>query len=130
MELKVIKTEEQYKTYVAMAKELTDRGLSPDTPEADRLELLVQLIETYERDRFINECPDPVTAIRYVMEQRGLRQKDLVPLLGGKNRVSEILARKRRLTLQMVRSLSEALDIPPQVLIKESGPQQDPQPNE
>jgi HTH-type transcriptional regulator / antitoxin HigA len=120
MELKVIKSEEQYLTYIAEAKSLRDQQPAPQSAEADRFELLCVLIETYELDRFREEHPDPVAAIRYVMQERGLRQKDLAPLLGGKNRASEILSGKRRLTLNMVRRLSESLNIPAEVLIRES----------
>src|SRR5688572_26829693 len=109
MELKVIKTEEQYRDYVGEAKRLTDEGIQPGSPEADRLELLVKLVESYERDRFRTHHPDPISAIRFVMQERGLRQKDLAPLLGGKNRASEILSGKRPLTLGMVRALSTSL---------------------
>jgi antitoxin component HigA of HigAB toxin-antitoxin module len=118
-DLKVIKTEEQYHRYVAEAKQLTDNGMKPGSAEADRLELLVKLIENYERERFMNHHPDPISAIRYVMHERGLRQKDLAPLLGGKNRASEILSGKRPLTLGMVRALSDSLHIPAEILIRD-----------
>jgi HTH-type transcriptional regulator/antitoxin HigA len=119
-DLKVIKTEEQYASYVAEAKRLTDSGIAPDTPQADRLELLVKLIENYERDRFVAHHPDPISAIRFVMQQRGLRQKDLAPLLGGKNRASEILSGKRTLTRGMVRALTTSLHIPAEILIRDT----------
>jgi HTH-type transcriptional regulator/antitoxin HigA len=120
MELKVIKTEEQYLSYIAEAKSLRDQQPAPHSPEADRFDLLCVLLESYELERFREEHADPVEAIRYVMQERGLRQKDLAPLLGGKNRASEILSGKRRLTLNMVRRLSESLNIPAEVLIRDT----------
>jgi HTH-type transcriptional regulator/antitoxin HigA len=126
MDLKVIKSEEQYSNYVALARQLADNGIAAGSPEADRLELLTRLIDEYERDRFRLQYPDPISAIRYVMQERGLRQKDLAPLLGGKNRASEILAGKRPLTLGMVRALSTSLRIPAEILIRDIRPQQQP----
>ena len=120
MEHKVVKSEDQYRDYVAQAKQLTDNGIAPASAEADRLELLVRLIEVFERDRFRMQYPDPISAIRHVMQERGLRQKDLAPLLGGKNRASEILSGKRSLTLGMVRALSTSLHIPAEILIRDT----------
>lgn len=118
MELKIIKSEEQYRNYVAEARALG--GAAPGSLEGDRLELLSQLIQDYERERFSIRHPDPISAIRFVMQQRGMRQKDLAPLLGGKNRASEILSGKRPLTLPMVRALSESLRIPAEILIRDT----------
>jgi HTH-type transcriptional regulator/antitoxin HigA len=77
------------------------------------------LVEMYERVRFAFARPDPIEAIAFRMEQQGLRQKDIAPLLGGKNRVSEVLSRRRPLTLPMIRSLYEKLDLAPSLLIRE-----------
>ena len=96
-------------------------ALDPDLESTDgvRLELLAKLVEDYEKSRFAFAKPDPIDAIVFRMEQRGLRQKDIASLLGGKNRASEVLARKRPLTLPMIRALHEKLDLPPVLLIRE-----------
>jgi HTH-type transcriptional regulator/antitoxin HigA len=119
MELKLIKTDGQYRTYVAEVERLATEDPLPGSPEGDRLELLAKLVEDYEKERFPFKRPDPVSAIRFRMEEQGLRQKDLAPILGGKNRVSEVLSYKRPLTLQMVRALSDSLRIPAELLIRE-----------
>jgi HTH-type transcriptional regulator/antitoxin HigA len=120
MEITVIKTEDQYRAYLDEVRALSMRAPQPGTPDADRLELVSRLLEMYEQDRFRLHNPDPVSAIRFAMQQRGMRQKDLAPLLGGKNRASEILSGKRRLTLAMIRSLSRSLKIPAEVLIRDT----------
>lgn len=119
IEPKIIKTEEQYRAYLAEVERLATEDPAPGTHDGDRLELLARLVEDYEKERFKFERPDPVDAILFRMEQQGLRQKDLAPILGGKNRVSEILSRKRPLTLSMVRTLSDTLHIPADLLIRE-----------
>lgn len=119
IEPKIIKTEEQYRAYLAEVERLAADDPAPGTPEGDRLELLAKLVEDYEKERFKFERPDPVDAILFRMEEQGLRRKDLAPILGGKNRVSEVLARKRPLTLSMVRALSDTLQIPADLLIRE-----------
>jgi HTH-type transcriptional regulator / antitoxin HigA len=122
IELRIIKTEEQYRTYLAEVDRLAADDPAPGTADGDRLELLAKLIEDYEKQRVRFRRPDPVEAILFRMQERGLRQKDLAPVLGGKNRVSEILARKRPLTLSMVRALSDSLQIPADLLIREPEP--------
>ena len=122
IEPKIIKTEEQYKAYLAEVDRLATDDPVAGTPDGDRLELLAKLVEDYEKERFRFERPDPIDAILFRMEEKGLRQKDLAPALGGKNRVSEILARKRPLTLTMVRALSDSLQIPADLLIREPEP--------
>ena len=119
VEPKIIKTEEQYRVYLAEVDRLAVDDPATGTPDGDRLELLAKLVEDYEKERFKFARPDPIEAILFRMEEKGLRQKDLAPALGGKNRVSEILARKRPLTLTMVRALSESLQIPADLLIRE-----------
>lgn len=119
IEPKIIKTGEQYGAYLAEVERLAADDPAPGTPEGDRLELLAKLVEDYEKERFKFERPDPVDAILFRMEEQGLRRKDLAPILGGKNRVSEVLARKRPLTLSMVRALSDTLQIPADLLIRE-----------
>lgn len=119
MEPRIIKTDEQYRRYLAEIEKLAAQNPKLESAEGGRLELLAKLVEDYEKARFVFRKPDPVDAILFRMEQQGLRQKDIAPLLGGKNRASEVLSRKRSLTLPMIRALYEKLDIPPALLIRE-----------
>ena len=119
LEPRIIKTDEQYRRFLAEVERLAVGDPDPDSAEGARLELLASLVEMYERVRFAFARPDPIEAIAFRMEQQGLRQKDVAPLLGGKNRASEVLSRKRPLTLPMIRSLYEKLDIAPGLLIRE-----------
>jgi HTH-type transcriptional regulator/antitoxin HigA len=122
VELKILKTEAEHRAALAEVERLAIRDPAPGTADGDRLELLSKLVEDYELERFRFRKPDPLSAIRFRMQEQGLRQKDLAPLLGGKNRVSEILGGRRALTLGMVRALNEALDIPAELLIREPEP--------
>lgn len=118
MEIRPIKTEVDYK---AALKEI--EGLMTavaDSPEGDRLDVLVTLVEAYEREHYPMDFPDPVEAIKFRMEQQGLTVDDLVPVIGRKNRVYEILARKRPLTLRMIEGLHETFAIPAESLLKRS----------
>lgn len=119
MEPRIIKTEDQYRAYLAEVERLVTDDPLPGTADGDRLELLAKLVEDYEKERFKFRRPDPIEAIAFRMEEQGLKQKDLAPLLGGKNRVSEVLSRKRPLTLAMVRALTHTLKIPAALLIGE-----------
>jgi HTH-type transcriptional regulator/antitoxin HigA len=123
MDPRIIKTEQQHRDALAEVERLAADDLAIGTPEGDRLELLAKLVEDYEKQRFAFARPDPLSAIRFRMEEQGLRQKDLAPILGGKNRVSEVLSGKRALTLGMVRSLSESLHIPVELLVREPAAQ-------
>lgn len=87
------------------------------TPAGDKLDVLVTLIEAYERKNFPIESADPIEAIKFRMEQRGLTVNDLVPMIGNANRVYEVLNKKRPLTLRMIRNLTKELGIPAQALI-------------
>lgn len=117
MEIRPIKTNADYK---AALKEIeTLLGAKKDSPEGDRLDVLATLVDAYEEKRFPLEAPDPVEAIQFRMEQMGLTRKDLERVLGSRARVSEILNRKRPLTLAMIRRLAAELNIPADVLIKE-----------
>ena len=118
MEIKPIKNDADLDAALARVDQLMDaeRG----TPEGDELEVLAILIEDYEDRHYPIGPPDPVEAIKFVMDQKGLRNKDLAPLMGGANRVSEILSRKRSLTLPMIRKLNKEFGIPAEVLIQES----------
>jgi HTH-type transcriptional regulator / antitoxin HigA len=119
MEPRIIKTEAQYRRYRDEVVRLAANDPDADSDEGTQLELLAKLVEDYEKARFRFAPPDPVEAILFRMEQQGLRQKDIADLLGGKNRASEVLARKRPLTLSMIRALHEHLAIPSDSLIRE-----------
>jgi HTH-type transcriptional regulator/antitoxin HigA len=88
------------------------------TPEGDRLDLLVTLVEAWERQHYPLGFPDPIEAIKYHMDQKGLQPRDLIPFIGSRNRVHEVLNRRRSLTLNMIRRLHEGLGIPAESLIK------------
>lgn len=119
MEPRIIKTDEQYRHFRGEVERLAVLDPEPESPQGVRLELLAKLVEDYERVRFAFAKPDPIDAILFRMEQQGLRQRDIAPLLGGKNRASEVLSRKRSLTLPMIRALYEKLDIPLGLLVRE-----------
>lgn len=119
LEPRIIKTDEQHRLFLAEVERLATRDVDPESAQGLRLELLAKLVEDYEKTRFAFAKPDPIDAILFRMEQQGLKQKDIAPYLGGKNRASEVLSRKRSLTLPMIRSLYEKLDIPPGLLIRE-----------
>jgi len=89
-----------------------------DTADGDRLDVLATLIEVYETEHFPIDAPDPIAAIVFMMEQKGLTRRDLEPAIGGRGRVAEILNRKRPLTLPMIRALSALLSLPADVLIQ------------
>lgn len=116
---KLIKTEADYKLALKRVDDIFDA--KPGTPEGDELELLVILIELYENEHFPMDLPDPVTAIKFRMEQQNLKQKDLVPYLGSESKVSEVLSGKRALSLTMIRKLVNGLGIPAEVLLQEPG---------
>ena len=116
----VIKTAVQRHQALAEIKRLSAAAPARRSPAAQRLELLVKLVRDHENAQLALACPDPLAAIRLRMRQRGLRQKDLAAMLGGRNRVSEILAGKRSLTVAMIRELSRHLDIPAELLIREN----------
>lgn len=117
MEIKVIKTEEQYKAALNRVEEIFDSTKTSET--ADELELLTILIEKYENENHPISLPDPIEAIKFRMEQMGYQQKDLAKVIGLKSRTSEILNRKRKLTINVIRKLHDKLGIPTDVLIKE-----------
>ena len=115
MKPRVIKTEAEYAAALARIDKLMDARLK--TPQGDELELLSLLVHDYEDRVFPIDKPDPVTAIRFRMEQQGLKPKDLVPFLGSRSRVSEILSGRRNLSLKMIRALAGGLGIPAEVLL-------------
>lgn len=116
---KIIKTEEEYETTLERIDALMDAV--PDTPEGDELELLVTLVELYEEKVYPIDLPDPVEAIKFRMEQQGLKQKDLIPFLGSRSKVSEVLSGKRPLSLAMIRKIHNGLGIPAEVLLQQPG---------
>jgi HTH-type transcriptional regulator/antitoxin HigA len=116
MEIHPIKSEADYKNTLKEIESLMLAGI--DTPEGDRLDVLVTLVEAYERAHYPMDFPDPIEAIKFRMEQEGLTIDDLVPVIGRKNRVYEILSRKRPLTLRMIEGLHEAFSIPAESLIR------------
>ena len=123
MEIRPIKTEADYE---ATLKEIEGlMSAEPDSPQGDRLDVLVTLVEAYEREHYPIGFPDPVEAIKFRMEQQGLSVEDLVPVIGRKNRVYEVLARKRPLTLRMIEGLHETFSIPAESLLKHSSNQSD-----
>ena len=119
MVAKVIKNDREYEAALERIEELMDAV--PDTPEGDELELLSTLVELYEEKRYPIDLPDPVEAIRFRMEQVGLKQQDLVPYIGSRSKVSEVLNGKRPLSLKMIRALHKGLGIPAEVLLHEPG---------
>ena len=110
MNIKPIKTEEDYNNTLHQIEKLMDA--KPNTPQMDELEVLTTLVEAYEAQHYIINTPDPIEAIKFRMEQEGLKQKDLVNIVGSKSRVSEILNKKRKLTIEMIRNLHTRLHIP------------------
>ncbi len=117
MELKVIKTEKEYQKALHLLEEIFDS--KKGTKAGNDLELLSLLIDNYEKEKYPIDLPDPIEAIKFRMEQLGYKQKDLAAAIGSKSRVSEILNKKRKLTLDMIRKLSLKLDIPTSVLVKD-----------
>jgi len=117
MEVKVIRTEEQHLAYLREVQELMARQPAAGSAEGDRLELLTVLVEAYENSKFPVESPDPIDAILFRMQEKGLKQVDLVPFFGTRSRVSEVLGRKRPLTVQMIRALSIGLGISAETLV-------------
>jgi HTH-type transcriptional regulator/antitoxin HigA len=116
MEIKPIKSTRDYRRTLKEIEGLM--RAKRNTPHGDRLDVLVTLVEAWEIKRYPFDLPDAVEAIKYHMEQKGLKPQDLIPFVGGRNRVYEVLARKRPLTLKMIRRLHEGLGIPAESLIK------------
>ncbi|HEU4634729.1 MAG TPA: ImmA/IrrE family metallo-endopeptidase [Edaphobacter sp.] len=123
MDAKVIRTEEQYLAYLREVQDLMARQPAAGSAEGDRLELLTVLIEAYENSKFPIESPEPVDAILFRMQEKGLKQADLVAYFGTRSRVSEVLAHKRPLTVQMIRALSIGLGISAETLVGLSAPE-------
>jgi HTH-type transcriptional regulator/antitoxin HigA len=116
MEIKPIKTESEYRMALAEIERLFD--VAEGTAEADRLEVLALLVESYEATHYPMTAPDPIEFLLYIMENRGLTRKDLEPYIGSRGRVAEVLNRARPLSLAMIRMLSDGLKIPAALLIQ------------
>lgn len=116
MNIKPIKTKKDYKAAMARLEKIFDA--EPGSKAGEEIEVLGILIDKYEKEHFPIELPDPIEAIKFRMEQLGYSQNDLAEVIGLKSRASEILNRKRRLTLEMIRQLHEVLRIPSEVLIQ------------
>ena len=119
MDIKPIRTEEDYRAALREIESLM--SAEPGSPEGERLDVLVTLLAAYEQQHFPMDLPDPVEAIKFVMDQRGLTVKDLEPIIGRSNRVYEVLSHKRPLTLKMIWKLHKELGIPAESLIKQPG---------
>jgi HTH-type transcriptional regulator / antitoxin HigA len=117
-ELKPIRSESDYENAMAEVEQLW--GAKSGTPDGDRLDILVTLIEAYEDEHHPIDPPDPIEAIKFRMEQQGLSRKDLEPMIGTRTRVSEVLNRKRGLSIGMIRRLHQHLGISAEVLIRPS----------
>ena len=116
MEIRPIRTGADHEAALREIERLW--GAAAGTPEGDRLDVLVTLVEAWETKHYPLDLPDAVEAIKYHMEQQDLAPRDLIPFIGSRNRVYEVLSRKRPLTLAMVRRLHEGLGIPAESLIK------------
>jgi HTH-type transcriptional regulator/antitoxin HigA len=117
MEWTILKSEKEYRQALNRLEELF--SAKKGTKEGKELELLALLIDVYEKEHHPIALPDPIEAIKFRMEQMGYKQKDLAAVLGLKSRVSEILNRKRKLNLDMIRKIHDQLDVPTEVLIRE-----------
>ncbi len=115
MEVKPIKTENDYRSALKRLEEIFDAKLN--TSESDELEVLGLMVDDYEQRHYPIEAPDPIEAIKIRMEEMHLKQVDLIEEIGGKSRVSEILNRKRKLTVDMIRKLATRLNLSPNILI-------------
>ena len=114
MRIRPIRTKADYRAALKDVERLWDAD--PGTPEGDVVDVLTTLIEAYEAEHFPIAAPDPIAAIEFMMEQKAMTRRDLELAIGSRGRVSEVLSRKRPLTLPMVRALSSLLDIPTDIL--------------
>jgi HTH-type transcriptional regulator / antitoxin HigA len=118
MKPKVIKSEAEHQAMLARIEAIFDAR--PGTPKGDELELLVLLVESYEDKAYPIDPPDPIAALRFRMEQAGLKAKDLIPYIGSKSKVSEVLSGRRSLSLTMIRKLVAGLHFPAEIALLEA----------
>lgn len=116
VEVSPIRTEQDYEAALAEIEGLMDAR--PDTSEGDRLDVLATLVQAYEAEHHAIEAPDPISLLQFVMEQRGLDRAALQPMIGDRGRVSEVMTRRRPLTLAMIRRLQETLGLPAEILVR------------
>lgn len=119
MEVRIIKTEDEYEAALSEIERLMDLNPAQGTPDADSLELLALVVRDYEDKRYKVDAPDPIEAIKFRMEQMGLTRRDLEKYIGGRGKVSEVFGGKRRLSLAMIRALNAGLGIPAESLIRQ-----------
>jgi len=117
MNIKLLKSESEYRTTLRRLEVIFDAEIG--TPESDEADILGLLIDEYEKKHYKIDAPDPIEAIKIRMEELQLKQVDLADAIGGKNRVSEVLNRKRKLTVEMIRNLTKRLNLSPGLLIHE-----------
>ena len=117
MSITPIKTETDYRMALKRMELLFDAPVG--TPESDEADILALLIDEYEKKYYFIEAPDPIEAIKIRMAEMQLKQKDLVPVIGSSSRVSDVLNRKRKLTVEMIRNLNRKLNISPKILIND-----------
>ena len=118
-DIRPVRTEADYETALARIDEIMDAD--PDSPDARELDVLVDLVEPYESSHEPMGHPDPVSAIEFRMDQAGLEPRDLIPFIGSRAKVSEVLSGKRAITMPMARAFHEHLGIPTGVLLRQSG---------
>ena len=117
MKIKPIKTEEDYESALERINALFDA--KPNTPKGDELEVLITLVSAYEDEHYKIDAPDPVEAIKHIMEAQGMHSQDMIKFLGSSSKVSEVMNKKRGLSLSMIRKLTHGLHIPADILVKE-----------
>lgn len=120
MQIRPIKNEQDHRAAIARIEQLM--GAAPESPEAEELEVLATLVDAYESKHHPIDPPDPIAAIRFRMEQQQLSRRDLEPFIGSRARVSEVLAKKRPLTLNMIRRVKAGLGISADLLIQQAPP--------
>ena len=117
MKPKLIRTEADYAAALRQIETLMENDPEPASPKGQELEVFALLVERYEEEHFPMDLPDPVSAIKFRMEQQGLKNKDLIPFIGSPSKVSEVLSGRRGLSIAMIRNLAKGLAIPADVLI-------------
>ncbi|MES2674663.1 MAG: DNA-binding protein [Pseudomonadota bacterium] len=120
--IKLIKNDQDHAAALARVSELMDKDLVLGSEEADEMEVLALLVERYEQEKFPIDKPDPIEAIKFRMDQQRLLKKDLIPFIGSASKVTEVLNGTRQLSLNMIRKLSEGLDISVDILIRAPKP--------